>query len=310
MKRLLWIGPFALFALAPSSWAAPRLELSACALDRAEIERLVAIETAHDPQAKSVTVVVRCEADFTHVHVGRVGETRTAHTALDLATSPPNARARIVALAVADLMAWSEANSQSRATSAGANVETVRAPPLPGERPEPGEAWHVMAGAQMRSFVAHDLHLGGLTTALTRQGVRWAHELALSLGRGSRQRPTADATFTTVNVGGLLWWQHRRQSWAWRTGLGAEAGHVWVSGRPARGGEGEGLTHTAFTWTPMAAVAARYHAFPRTAFELRMTAGYVLAPIVGVIGNGDDVRLAGPWLGLSLAWLMGANGTP
>jgi hypothetical protein len=262
---------------------------------------LVPQETATDHETTRVSV--RCAEGAIVLHVDDPVTGKALERRLALAAMPEHGRARLLALAIAELISasWIE----------------LEADPAPVVSPD------VTASPQLRAVVRDSLdehHIGwelglaGSTRAFVGQGVAIGGGLQgeaqlpswLTLGidlladRHSTDVMQGTAEATTLSAGAAALVRDRFGALAVEAGIGGRMGMAVLAGHPFADQNLRGQTLVGAWGGPLACVHTHY-AFGRVAIATMVETGWALLPITGRVNGGPAVRVAGGWLGVTLA---------
>lgn len=289
---------------------APRFELDACVdADRAEVARIVDVElgkgrSVHLPHVRAACAEGRIVLQIEDVDSG-AKQSRT----LDLGATPESGKARLLALAIAELVS---SNATDRREGAGLEhppwpktayvvgvSEDASSAPAPIER-EP-LSWRLVG------VVAHRSVLADAGVASWGVGARLAFVGASGLGGTFDlvgDRAVEDATLGSVTMQTLSTSAAASMTIGSKTlqasgAAGARVGLVDVTGSPKVAGAKGGSVLT--TWGgPCASVGGTLRIGERMLVELGAEVGWSLAPVSGKVDIGPDVSLRGAWVGAQL----------
>lgn len=284
--------------------ASASLTLSASGCDAAsfeEVRRLLRIELGERLRERVLNDTWRadlvCREDEAEIVATRSPSELPQRDQLDLHSTPPALRPRVIALRIAEI-----ARALPTATRSLASVRPLPppAPPDPASEPDMqlARAGELGAFAQLSVYSrdARPLWGGGARVAYRRAALSLSLEGALA---------TRDDHQELGRVRVLVGYVAPRVTWGWQFGrfaLAVGAGYAFGSARI----EGH---------TPRAAQADRQRALwaaPYAAVELELaltrslrlrvqgSLGFVHAGVVGEVARGDDVQLAGRWSQLQL----------
>ena len=273
----------------------------------AEVEKLAALELAprmhviEAPAAPVLTAAVRCEPPHAHITVRDPARGAPFEVRIDLAAAAPQARQRLLALALAELITTSQLEGeapvrppepapQSQATPSAFHDDEAPARSALGVWLAPSVA--VAADPALALF-------GGELGAAYMLG-----PLVISLdtraGFGQSARSSSEVGMRVLALGvfaGLLILDGDTQLSA---GPGLRVGHVAMTTRsPAEGLMGKDLAEA---WLGPALMAALH--VPLAApmlLRVSLETGYIARPVVGFDEEGvDRLALRGPWFSLAL----------
>lgn len=281
-----------------------------------EVVRLAALELAprlrvvERPERSLLEGRVRCDDRGVVIEVHDPGRPSPLRVELDLAAAAPEARPRLLALSLAELLATSRL--ERAALGARPKADRGQAPPEPTPDGGHGSTESEAAGARDRSALQLWLAPGisrALAPATLLFGVDAGVEAALGSvallvdvqGRLGEAAPaladvSAQALSASAAVGPAL------GSTALRLTLGAglRAGYVRLAAAPARAElSGDELAGAFFG--PLLAGVLRVRLPSPLALRFAVEAGYVVRPVVGLDANARELAaLRGPWLSAAL----------
>jgi hypothetical protein len=303
------------------------LELDRCEDAPAdEVRRLVTVELgaalvqgrgqADAGDARDTTrVTIGCspaEPEVVSVAVRDPTTGKALQRSITLAGVPRADRARLVAIAAAELVAasWSElahpSESLPRAVAATASPgarDLALASALRRERPAPQRPWHIsVLGTARRVSDLRRVLLGGGIGA-QRTG---AHGLGVGLDvlveGGEQQATLGDVDTLLVSAGPMAFARADFGPLAWESGLGARLGMARLAGQgssdPAMPVRGQTVREP---WGGPMLVLRGLVALPRRfVLSLAGEAGYVVAGVVGRVDGAPDLAVRGLWWGATL----------
>lgn len=300
-------GCFALVALALSGSAVARqhprvqLELDACVrAPHEEVRRLLAIELGAlldehaDPGADRTRVRVDCAGAETMLHVEDPISRRSIDRPIDLGATSPIGSARLLALAITELVtaSWSELTEPPRAARAPVAAQPVlEAPPL--------ERLRLSALGLGRGTFAGAGFLGGAALRLSRYHARhlgWLVELEVAHGSAAVSVGSVSTTLLSIGTAFVA-----HQSWrkiGIHGGIGLRFGAAQLRGESDAGARGASFWGP---WVgPMATLGLVAAPVRRLALELGLEGGYVVTPVGGLVDGRREVAVEGGWIGLYL----------
>ena len=301
----------------PEGLPAPLLTLEQCDLDDIELRRLINIEMGGRFLQSGAQVRVRCESDIARISVRQNNsDEKLVHTNLDLVQAPPMARNRIVALAVSDLLAWAQPVAHKApaalpvpVTSAASPAAIVASPRILPRVEVHRSKWRFGAAGQLRSFFSADLQLWGVAPSVVHERDNWGQEIELSVLTGSEKTRFADVGITSGGLAVAAWWRYPMRWTTLRAGLGGRLAYLRLSGEPVTG-EGSAETFSAVVASPFVLVGLLSEVSKYTTAELRLQSGHLLSPVVALIGDREQVKMAGTWVGISvvISFLIAGGG--
>jgi hypothetical protein len=293
------------------------LAIDTCAaVESAEVRRIAGVELdslledeGAAPDASATRVHVRCDGALLKLHVDDPVTRKSLDRSVDLGNREKKARARLLALAIAELVSasWTElvANPEPK-------VEPVGPPPSIAEkrvvrdvvvRKEARGASRLRAAATLRSFVSWSGPLVGGQLAIEHDLPRiFGGSLALDLDHGARATTLGDATTTTLSLTPMVTLHGALGPFALRAGLGPRVGVAWLRGEPARSNV-TGFTVSGAWVAAMTRVALSVPIGPLSV-ELGGEAGYGILPVVGLVNGTREVAIDGLCLGGSMGVLL------
>jgi len=259
----------------------------------AEVARLLALELTTQRStaaASSEGVSLRCRGLEASVQVAR-GATDAAplELVLDLAESKPEARARVLALAIAELIATArlEQSDVAPAADAAATREPVRL----------GLSLHAGAARALEpAVVAPAFALGALQ--------RWAAfsvqlDVALELARLQRELAVVNARQLSLSL--APGWQVTWRRFELGLALGLRVGHSQLTATAREAGQ-HGVTLSGWVLMPIARATLELVVLRALGLQLGVEAGYVVKPLRGLDADGQSLAAT---RGLRVAALLG-----
>jgi hypothetical protein len=306
--------------LGATAWAGehPRVALAMdpCVTAPAtEVRRILGIDLgallddAAGPPSDVTRAAIGCQAALVELRVDDPITGKSLTRAIDLSSTPPPARARLLALAVSELItaSWTELETnaqpavppQGAVASPAARLSALGA--VEKHRPPPAlRPLRVVALASGQFFFtqAGALWGGGLRVGQDRgRGLAWAVDALAH--HGSAQTALGDVVADTISVGPMALYQHRWPRVALRIGGGARGGAARLEGQPGAPG-----VHGAAVWSgwlgPLAAASLTVAPASRLALELGLEGGYVVVPFGGRVDGVRQVAIDGAWIGAQL----------
>jgi len=264
------------------------LEIEGCET-ASEIRRIVALELGAplaDAAAGSTRAYVTCNAGDTAIL--RVDDpAKPLAWSLDLAPAIPKARARLVALAIVELIStsWTERDPA--------------APPVVRAQPAAASSLRLVAHGGGSAFSGGTglLGGGGIRLEQDRALLGWLVDLEAHHGRAGVS--LGDVTADVLDVAAALAIHH---AWS-RARLALAAG---LRGGGARlAGSADAMTvHADHFWAPwlgaLALASASVTIVPRWSLELAVEGGGVIVPVGGLVNDRREVAIDGAWLTIQL----------
>lgn len=308
-----------------------QLLLDPCAeVDPAEVRRLLRIELDAElllPDSTapldSARLAVTCEAGQVLLHVDDPITGKSLGRRLALLAAAATTRARLLALALAELLLASWAELSLDSSPAPATAARAPAPPDAAPREAPAVQARLAASEQVRRHTASagsstaEIGLQAALLSFPSEGIsalyggalraagdlryrmHWQFELCGHYG--TRDAPAGRLGAALFGVALALHYQHPLGAWRLRAGGGARVGAAWLRGQPSDASQVLGLD----LWGPFAGPMLRFGAARRMPRRVTLAAELELgyAP-VAVRGNIDGVRsisVEGLWLGILLS---------
>ncbi len=318
-----WAVAVVLFFLAQPAWADRHplvfLQLDAC-LDvaREDVRHFVGLELGAvadfaDAEAPSTAnhtrVAVRCQGGLIELRVDDPITGKSLQRTIDLQEAP-RARARLLALAVVELVSasWTElvSNPEPEVPPAGphASPEARRAvADLIRNQAQKtaftrlrlvafggGQAFFsgpgLLGGAGLRLGKDHPLHLG------------WVADVQIM--HGSAAASLGVVSVDTLSFGGALVFHQTWSRLGLHVGAGLRGGAVRLAGMPRDAQIAAGQSGWAAWGGPMAQLSLGVVATRRLCFELGLESGYVLSSVGGLVAGVREVSVGGAWLAFQL----------
>jgi hypothetical protein len=289
----------------PDCEGAPGVEIAKLATLELARQMQVRIDDAHPA---TLEATLSCTAMRAVISVQRAGSSKPLLLALALESTAPEARTRLLALAIAELVATSQLEQTSTRPPDARSPETH--PPHPPDRrartaavsPQRAALWlglGVLRGFEPARW-APSLALGGalglgLFAATADLGFDWSQQ--------RRREASVAARVLSVSLAPRLRLARRR--WAWDGGVGLRLGMVWLSAR-ARDETLTGRSVSGLLLSPIVQSALSFAVAPRWALRLGLELGYAVRSVRGLDADGalllamDKLRVC-PSLAVELA---------
>lgn len=287
--------------------AAPPVDISfdGCdAADAAQIGRLVGVELRDRLLAApfDLVIAVSCSPGVGDVRVFDARRGITVTRTVRLEGAQPATRARVLALAISEIVSWSSGDLVASAP--------VRPPPVPPVlvASEAPRRWAADLIGELRAPLSDGLALfgGALGSSLdlapaaaaTRAGI--AADAGALAGDDSLTDVAVRALVlrvaTTAWIGGAF----RPPGWRWRADAGVEAGWARLVGvAPSPGIVAESVARP---WAgPVASVAIGRRFGEHAELALAARGGWTAVSIIGTTPAGATAALRGPWAGAALS---------
>lgn len=289
-------------------------------VERADVLRLARVELGPGTGGAFVgpgttVVMVGCAADALSILVDDPVTGKQTERAVRLSGADTRARARLLALAIAELVttSWSEVAVNPRPAlapvrpppAAPVRAAVVRAlrrrvPALRLESP-----WALALGlfASERT-----LSTSAGTVALWGGGARASFALSRSFGAevnvavegGGVDVPQGRVSVALATAGLLLLWRHHGRVLTFRAGGGVRSGAMLVEGLPSDGARGPGASFAAPWGALVLAAGASVRVTGRWSIDLACEAGTAVLPVSALAGDQALLSLGGPWVGVSV----------
>lgn len=314
----------------------PRVEvlLLGCEpIDQAEVTRRVLLELGalrptNDPAEPSTQVEALCTQTRTRIRVHDAITRKRTERSVDLDEVNADARARLLAVALAELVfaSWAElaVNPAPQSIPVGPRppdsaVLAVRArveelsdrrsaarpwtpasdlrPPLP----PPTGRLRMLAVATGRWFLDFPGQLTGGGLSIADDPFRiagWSADMLLE--HGSLGTSLGPVHFDAITLGGSLVLHKEVGPVGFRAGAGIRIGLAALRGEPDTSVLGERRLLTPWGW-PVAVAGINLAPIRPLAIELGAETGYVILPLSGLGGTGRETTLEGGWLSGKLA---------
>jgi len=274
-----------------------KIETDACpGVDAARLVELSAIELGTVGAGRTLrpaVVVLVCNDGKVAITATDVQSGRESHSeVIPRETSGP-ALLRLLALAVSELVATSEAPVEKKLPPAAAAVSVPQA--------EPARRFRATAAGSLRRVARPATWLGGLTLGAEFAFLR--HFTLAVEGRGEMGSTTTSLTTVDWRAAGAsvaLLVGVSKGAWRLDAGPGIEGGVVKLSAHDtATGAKGSSLTDP---WAGPTVRLRAMHALGRRAFVFgRLDGGWVMQRVAGDVSDGSLlVEFRGAWAGLTV----------
>jgi hypothetical protein len=280
-----------------------------------EIRRVVSIELgallsdASDTSPDRTRATITCDGAVARLRVDDPITGKSLSRAIDLGASIPKARARLVALAVVELISasWTEleANPEPRVPPSGprpsieardAALATVLA--RTGGRDEDRFRLEVVGGGL--KFFSGTAVLAGGGLRLTRDESRLAWTVDLQAHHGTESVSLGRVSTDVTSVGAAVVARQAWSRWTLRVGGGARGGAVRLSGVPDATMGAQGRTFWAPWIGPLASGDVELVVTSRLVIDARVEGGYVVSPVGGLVSDQRAVAVDGAWLSVGI----------
>ena len=278
------------------------LDIDSCT-ERDEIRRIVAIELgaplSDSPVGDETRAAITCVDGSAALRVEDAKAHRVKTRSLELVSAMPQARARLMSLAIVELISAIRTEPQDSvapAPAASASVPVV----LDTAVAEP-------AAPTLRLFALGGGELVSRTGVLGGGGLRVSRDLGATLGlivdaqahRGSRTVSLGRVSTDVLDLGALA---GRRIGWSRTTlfvGAGIRAGTARLDGMPVDAS----VSGSKFwaPWLGACAIGSVDVAVTRSlALDLSVDGGYVLVPVGGLVGDRRETAVDGALIGVHI----------
>jgi hypothetical protein len=295
--------------------------IDACVpVDRADVLRLARIELGLGTGGAFVgpgttVVMVGCAGNALSILVDDPVTGKQTERAVRLSGADTRARARLLALAIAELVttSWSEVAVNPRPALApvrpppaapvrAAVVRAVRrrVPALQRESP-----WALALGlfASERT-----LSTSAGMVALWGGGARASFALSRSVGAEANVAiegtvvdvPQGGVSVALATAGLLLLWRHHGPAWTFRAGSGVRGGVMVLEGLSLDTTRSPGASFAAPWGALVLAAGASVRVTGRWSIDLACEAGTAVLPVRALAGDQALLSLGGPWVGVSI----------
>lgn len=285
-----------------------------------EVRRIVAIElraavwdpTTHDPATTRVDV--GCVERGVELRVSDPLTAKSLARTIALGDVAPNARARLLALAISELVSASWTELESNPAPA---VAPIAPPPRPEDkkaaraivaermRPPRERAWRLTAALDTRWMTVGSDPLFGVGAragfdAFDRVGFAFD----ATLEHGSVASALGTVGVDAYSLGAVALVRGALGPLVLRGGGGARFGIARMVGLPDSPDRAEGHTVSGVWGAPIVAGSAGIRFAQRLTLELFAESGWVVLPIRGVVRGGPDARVEGAFVGGGIAFGM------
>jgi len=274
---------------------------------------LGALLTDESAEREVTEVSVSCERQYVWLRVDDPVTGKALTRVVDLSSDPVSARARLVALAVAELVvaSWTElvTNPEPQVSPAGprpparvvAAARKVVDKRVPKQmKPHVGET-RLLAVAARRSFPSDDTLLwgGGVRIGCDQfSSVGWTADLLAEHGR--TEVSLGRVKMDTFTAGGTLYLYRR---WAWATfhlGVGLRIGMARLAGETDQAVSATAESGIAPWGWPTATAGLRFEPYGPLIFEAAGESGYIVLPMSGTVEGRRELTVDGLWIGAQL----------
>jgi hypothetical protein len=277
-----------------------------------QIELHAALDEEPEPSAHATRVRVVCRGTLAQLHVVDPITGKALDRLIDVLSLAPKAVARLLALAITELVAasWSE-------------VETNPTPAVPPAGPAlPPEARRAVREAVEEREAARMVRTWNLNAAVGARGgsagpvyggcvgVRfnaadWGGLALDATGHyGVSGSPLGLISQGNLSLGLSAYAQYTAARYALRAGVGARAGPVWLVGQPYSVDSAAGSTLFGLWGGPMITASLSVPVHPAVSLEASAEAGYVVRPVTALVNGSPAASVEGAWgaVNLGVGW--------
>lgn len=296
-----------------------KLRLNPCTeTDAPNVSRLLGIELgalagAHPIPDVEIVVEVACRDELTVVRVFDPVTDKTLERVLRLRRAAPQARSRLLALAIVELLvaSWAELAAAPQATPAPTAATTPAreaAQAIAAERLQAPSARvsMLLEGGGTNFFTPVGLTGGGGLRVIVDLPGRLGAAVGLRMDRAVATRDLGSVTFESLSLAPVALARAALGPITARGGVGARVGLGRMTG-DARDPERTTVGSFSAAWAgPMVTSGLGARFWRRLTVELAIEAGYVALPLGARVAHVRDVTVEGPWLGaaLGLGWAL------
>lgn len=282
------------------------LQLNACEQPfEAEVRRIASVELRSttlvepgDDRVGVIQVMATCNGSQIELSLSEVGTTRRLERTLALSDATPNAQPRLLALAIAELVAANQENFARR--SAPVERVAVGVPVIPTSQPsEPAaplpraalDAIGVLRLLPRSGFSLLGVGARGVLS-LARPLKLW---LESTVEWGKPSRLTGHVNVESLGGAFGLGWSYEMTEASLMPWLGARVGVARLSGEPRPSSAALGRTQSGPWLGPELGLTATL--FPRAPAHatLALSTGVALLGVEGNVSRDRDVSVLGPW---------------
>lgn len=314
MRRLL----FALLLFAPLARAddkpAVTLTIDKCVdVDANDVRKIVEIELHTAIAEQGLTkVTARCHDNLIELVVEDSITGKSLMRTVDVAAQAPKARARLLALAITELVSASWTELETNPTPA---VPPAGPPPPPAAKAaardvvharvpilatSPGPSFRVLALLDRRAFLAKTAWVTGLGVRVARDGAPLGWSADMLASQGTATATLGEVAMDVVGVALAATLSSRWSIVSARGGAGLRFGAARLSGVP-RGEDVEGASVRGPWGGPFLGGSVSIVPFAPMVIEASIEGGYVVAPVHARVDGERQVSVAGVWMGAAVA---------
>jgi len=290
------------------------LTVDACvAVDAADVKQLVEIElhtTVIDDGLTKVTT--RCADKTVELTVVDPLTGKSLTRSIDVMAEPPKARARLLALAIAELVSASWTELETNPTPA---VPPAGSPPSPAAKAAardivhertpaftvaPSQPLRAVAVLDRRAFLAKTAWVTGLGVRLGQDRGTFGWTADMLASQGTRAATLGEVAIDVVSIALGATAHYTWRNISARAALGARFGAARLSGVP-RGEDVEGRSVRGPWGGPSAAASISIVPIKPLLVEASFETGYVVSPVHARVDGERQASVAGLWVGSAIA---------
>lgn len=283
------------------------------AVEPSDVRKLVEIELhTHVLDDGLTKVAVRCRDNVVELTVVDPVTGKSLVRSIDVMAAAPKARARLLALAIAELVSasWTELETnptpavppagpppEPAAKAAAREVVHARVPALASE---PSHPLRVAALIDRRAFLARTAWVTGfgVRVAQDRELLGWTADMTAS--QGTRDSSLGEVALDVVGVALGVTIGHRWSIASARGAAGLRFGAARLSGVP-RGEDVEGRSVRGPWGGPFLSGSVSIVPIKPLLIEASIESGYVIAPVHARVDGERQASVGGVWLGGALS---------
>jgi hypothetical protein len=290
----------------------------------AEVRRIVAIELRasvwdapeHDPRTTRIDAT--CDGDAAKLEVTDPLTAKSLARIVSLDGVATNARGRLLALAIAELVSasWTELATtpepvappvapapRTEDKEAARSVVASRAATPPAVAPAFAPTWRATATLDTRVMAVASDPLFGVGVRI---GTDRTPRVGLVLDAAFEHASVASALGTididAYSVGAAALARRALGPFVLRAGAGVRVGVARMSGVPFATDRAAGRSIDGVWGAPIAVGTLGLHVMPRLLLELATEFGYAFPPVHGIAGSGADAHFSGSYVGGSVGF--------
>jgi hypothetical protein len=272
-----------------------------------DLERLVGIELrSARQQSEPIEIGIRCQEDEVTLSVMGPDRSALSQRKVDLSRTASSVHARVLALAIAELIREQQARPKPRPAPKPEVKKAPRREPPPAPKPEKRLPVGRLEGffAVSNYDLTEDLWGGGVRFWYLRL-TPWHAALDFSAGTFEREVEIGAARLVSASLSARLGYTLGLADLEFRFGAGQRVGMARISGSASDSSRAASGSVVG-TWTaPIVYLALDTALFGRWRAGLGTELGIVLLPVRGQIQNHDDVGVDGLWGALEIGISLG-----